>query len=132
MCEVRKENFGYMYPEIKKSIENAKFIAVDLEFSALYPVKGQTPSLFDEASERYMKIKKNLEHVIPVQVGLTTFSFNADSGSYLGTVYNFFIIPASFPTLQNVFCFQSGTLEFLRLHGFDFNKVSTVLLSQSV
>ncbi|CAH2008178.1 unnamed protein product [Acanthoscelides obtectus] len=93
-------------------------------FCRVYTLKKSNyVNLFDEASERYMKIKKNLEHVIPVQVGLTTFSFNADSGSYLGTVYNFFIIPASFPTLQNVFCFQSGTLEFLRLHGFDFNKL---------
>ncbi|VEN60591.1 unnamed protein product, partial [Callosobruchus maculatus] len=123
MCEVNKENFGILYQDIKQSIENAKFVSIDLEFSALYPLKSHMPSLFDEASERYLKIRKNLEHVIPVQVGLTTFSFNPDSGSYLGTVYNFFIIPASFPTLQNVFCFQSETLEFLRFHGFDFNRL---------
>lgn len=34
------ENFDEKFPEIENSIKEAKFVAIDLEFSALHPVKS--------------------------------------------------------------------------------------------
>lgn len=80
-------------------------------------------SLFDTPNERYQKLRKNLKLVVPVQIGLTAFSFDRDSNRYLGTIYNFYLIPAAFPYVQKNFIFQSDTLDFLKVHGFNFNKV---------
>lgn len=38
--DINIENFDEKFPEIEKSVNDAKFIAIDLEFSALYPVKS--------------------------------------------------------------------------------------------
>ncbi|KAG5883330.1 hypothetical protein JTB14_003517 [Gonioctena quinquepunctata] len=122
MCEVNVHNFEEKFTEIKRSLADAKFISIDLEFSALHPLKNQSPSLFDNPQERYTKLRKNLEHVIPVQLGLTSFNFDPDQNTYHGTIYNFYIAPASFPSVQRTFLFQSDTLSFLRFYGFDFNK----------
>ncbi|KAJ8983240.1 hypothetical protein NQ317_011649 [Molorchus minor] len=122
MTVITNENFKKKFPEIKKSLENAKFVGIDLEFSALYPLRNYSPSLFDTPTERYIKLRRNLDQVVPVQIGLTAFSFDPDKNNYHGNVYNFYIIPASFTTINRSFYFQSDTLNFLKLHGFDFNK----------
>lgn len=80
-------------------------------------------SLFDSASERYVKLKKNLGQVVPLQIGLTAFKFDPNINSYYGTVYNFYLSPANFPTMDKSFYFQASTLNFLRFYGFNFNKV---------
>ncbi|CAH1260358.1 unnamed protein product [Diabrotica balteata] len=122
MTEINNKNFEENFPEIKKALDQAKFVSVDLEFSALYPLKEYSPSLFDTPKERYQKIRKNVQLVVPIQVGLTAFSFNPDTNSYLGTIYNFYIIPASFPFIRKNCLFQSDTLSFLKFFEFDFNK----------
>lgn len=43
MKEVTLENFSNLYPEIENSLQNAKFITIDTEFSALNP----TPSSYN-------------------------------------------------------------------------------------
>lgn len=43
MTEINVQNFKEKFPEIKKSLEESKFIAIDLEFSALNPLKEQSP-----------------------------------------------------------------------------------------
>lgn len=43
MKEVTLDNFDDLYPEIEATLKNAKFIAVDTEFSALNP----TPSSYN-------------------------------------------------------------------------------------
>lgn len=45
MGEINNENFNKKFPEIKSSLESAKIIAVDLEFSALHPLKNEAPRL---------------------------------------------------------------------------------------
>lgn len=43
MSEVNITNFESKFSDIEKTLKEAKFIALDLEFSALYPLKNQTP-----------------------------------------------------------------------------------------
>ncbi|KAJ8917797.1 hypothetical protein NQ315_010703 [Exocentrus adspersus] len=120
MTLINIENFNEKYPEIEKSIQQAKFIGVDLEFSALHPVKA--PSLFDNPRERYSKLRANLSQITPIQIGISTFSFDPNNISYCGKIYNFYILPAAFPTVHRSFYFQSDTLNFLKLYNFDFNE----------
>lgn len=84
--------------------------------------------MFDNTAERYAKIRKNMEYVIPLQVGLTAFSCDPKTGNYLGTIYNFYLVPPSFATMQKPFYFQPETLIFLKHYEFDFNKVCVNLL----
>lgn len=82
--------------------------------------------MFDNTVERYAKVRKNMEHVIPLQIGLTAFSHDSSTGSYIGTIYNFYLVPISFATVQKPFYFQPETLSFLKYHGFNFNKVGKI------
>lgn len=43
MPEINIYNFNEKYPEIKDALERAHFVAIDLEYSALYPIKNETP-----------------------------------------------------------------------------------------
>lgn len=64
-----------------------------------------------------------MEFIIPVQIGLTAFFCDPKTGNYLGTIYNFYLVPSSFATIQKPFYFQPETLIFLKHYEFDFNKV---------
>ncbi|XP_064211110.1 pre-piRNA 3'-exonuclease trimmer isoform X3 [Tribolium castaneum] len=122
MCEVTKNNFKQKLPEIKRSLEKAKFISIDLEFSALQPVEHQAPRLFDDNKERYAKLRLNLLNVIPVQVGITAFHFDNKTNDYFGEVFTFWVAPACFGDTDKAFYFQASTLSFLTMYKFDFNK----------
>ncbi|XP_044260653.1 pre-piRNA 3'-exonuclease trimmer-like [Tribolium madens] len=122
MCEVTKNNFKQKLPEIKRSLQKAKFISIDLEFSALQPVKHQAPRLFDDNKARYTKLRLNLLNVIPVQVGITAFHFDNETGDYFGEVFTFYVAPACFGDVDKSFYFQASTLSFLTMYKFDFNK----------
>ncbi|XP_066253380.1 pre-piRNA 3'-exonuclease trimmer-like isoform X2 [Euwallacea similis] len=122
MCEVNSRNFKFLYPEIKKKLQESKFCSIDAEFSALDPLPNKKASIFDTPSERYSKLNANLSAVVPLQVGLTAFSFDPKKNSYLGKVYTFYVQPASFQYIHRSFYMQTGTINFLRLYNFDFNK----------
>ncbi|KAJ3643617.1 hypothetical protein Zmor_026318 [Zophobas morio] len=120
MCEITKNNFKEKFPDIKKSLQKAKFISLDLEFSALEPL--QAPRLFDNNKERYAKLRKNLLNVVPVQVGITVFHFDNTTDDYFGDMYTFYVAPPAFLVIDKPFFFQASTTKFLCLHNFDFNK----------
>ncbi|XP_066143348.1 pre-piRNA 3'-exonuclease trimmer-like isoform X2 [Euwallacea fornicatus] len=122
MCEVNSRNFKFLYPEIKKRLQESKFCSIDTEFSALDPLPDKKASIFDTPSERYSKLNANLSGVVPLQVGLTAFSFDPKKNSYLGKVYTFYVQPASFQYIHRSFYMQTGTINFLKLYNFDFNK----------
>lgn len=150
MCEVTKDNFEQKFSEINFSIEKAKFIAIDLEFSALTPLDDNKPrylifqmmrikfiqytftyyytyySLFDSMADRYLKLRANLEHVVPVQVGLTMFHFDSEQDDYYGEVFTFYVLPACFPHVKKSYYFETSTTQFLSFYNFDFNKVRIV------
>lgn len=85
--------------------------------------------LFDTPAERYAKLKRNIEQVIPLQIGLTTFDFDPKTFKYVGTVYTFIVQPAAFPGLSTSYYFQTESIHFLTLFGFDFNKVRSNLFN---
>ncbi|XP_074031639.1 pre-piRNA 3'-exonuclease trimmer isoform X2 [Leptinotarsa decemlineata] len=124
MCrtDINIINFKEKFPEIKRSLEDARFISFDLEFSALYPLKEYSPSIFDTPSERYRKLRKIMEHVVPIQIGITAFTCDLTDNCFRGKIYNFYLLPPSFPTIHKNFLFDPGAVKFLAFHGFDFNQ----------
>nr|XP_023021944.1 pre-piRNA 3'-exonuclease trimmer-like [Leptinotarsa decemlineata] len=128
MCrtDINIINFKEKFPEIKRSLEDARFISFDLEFSALYPLKEYSPSIFDTPSERYRKLRKIMEHVVPIQIGITAFTCDLTDNCFRGKIYNFYLLPPSFPTIHKNFLFDPGAVKFLAFHGFDFNQFASV------
>ncbi|XP_063228329.1 pre-piRNA 3'-exonuclease trimmer-like isoform X3 [Bacillus rossius redtenbacheri] len=133
MCEVVRSNFEEKFPEIEQTLKEATFIAVDAEFSGgiSNAVQSSKPSLFDSASERYAKLLRNLDGCIIIQMGLTAFRFHRDENKYVASTYNFYVFPKPFASVDMKFVMQSSSVEFLCLHGFDFNKVLVVKVSES-
>lgn len=80
--------------------------------------------MFDSASDRYKKLRKTVEVIAPVQIGITAFSFDRDANSYEGDTFNFYVFPRAFSYVNKKFVCQASSLQFLSVHGFDFNKVS--------
>lgn len=80
-------------------------------------------SLFDTPEQRYYKIRKNLEQAIPLEIGLTAFTFNRDDIVYTAKPYKFYLFPAHFGLIYKTFVCQSSAFHFLAEHKFDFNKV---------
>lgn len=122
MCEITVDNFCKLYPNVEADIKNAKFVAIDTEFSALNPDERSKPSLFDSPQDRYRKLRQTVEQIIPLQIGLTTFSFDADKYKYVAKVYNFYIFPRPFANIDHTFTGQASSLQFLYNHKYDFSK----------
>ncbi|XP_045474720.1 pre-piRNA 3'-exonuclease trimmer-like [Harmonia axyridis] len=122
MSEIDSSTFKQNFEDIKSNIKAAKFIGIDLEFSALNPLSNYAPSLFDTPKQRYHKLKKNVENSIPLQIGLTAFKFDADANHYVGKAYTFYVKPALFSHVNRYFHFETSSIEFLAFHNFDFNK----------
>uniref|UniRef100_A0AAR5NZJ9 Uncharacterized protein n=1 Tax=Dendroctonus ponderosae TaxID=77166 RepID=A0AAR5NZJ9_DENPD len=122
MCEVSAQNFPALFPEIKGRLGAARFVALDLEFSALNPRPEHLPSIFDSPDVRYAKLRLGLEGVVPLQVGLTAFTFDSALNSYSAHSFSFHVQPAAFQGVNRCFLLQTSSLAFLKLHNFDFNK----------
>lgn len=74
-------------------------------------------------------MKKNVENTIPLQIGLTALKFDPDKNNYVGSAYTFYVKPALFSHVNKYFHFETSAIEFLSLHHFDFNKVTTIFVN---
>ena len=74
MCDITIDNFDIKFQEITYNLQKANFIAIDTEFSGLH-VENAHPSLKDDGSERYRKLKKSIQLFNVLQVGLSAFRF---------------------------------------------------------
>ncbi|XP_020708976.2 pre-piRNA 3'-exonuclease trimmer-like isoform X2 [Athalia rosae] len=122
MYEVTASNFEELYPKICDSLTKSKFISFDGEFSSIHSNERSRLSLFDTIEEHYNKLRLCTEPCIIIQFGITTFDFDRDDNKYIAEVFNFHLFPKSAPGRDAVFEFQSSAIEFLCVHGFDFNK----------
>ena len=73
MCQVTKNNFEMLYPDICQHIDKCSFVSFDCEFTALQPDSDQNNSLFDDAGARYSKLSNPPVHSIISQFGLSIF-----------------------------------------------------------
>ncbi len=121
MCEVSRQNFEAMFPEIVRCISSADVVALDFEFTGIDLLHN---SLFDDAPTRYAKSRASVQQTSVLQVGLATFSVSPESlqpNSYVVRAFNFILLPPAYPPLGSSFVCQSSALDFLRTHNFDLN-----------
>ncbi|XP_049762190.1 pre-piRNA 3'-exonuclease trimmer-like [Schistocerca cancellata] len=123
MVDILRSNFEEKLPEIKAALKNAKFIAIDTEFTGLSVYKNYKPSLFDTGRQRYEKLRRNLEKVIIIQIGLSVFSYVRDENKYVANIYRIPVYPCSFGSIDSVYLTQASSVHFLCEYDFDFNKV---------
>ncbi|CAH0390276.1 unnamed protein product [Bemisia tabaci] len=123
MCNVTKKNFTECLSNIKDELKTATFVAIDSEFSGLLSDAEFKSSLFDSGDDRYLKLKSCLQQVIMMEVGLSIFKYDRDTHAFKASVYNFYVFPQPFGSIDARFLFQASSVQFLCLHGFDFNKV---------
>ncbi|GJQ71255.1 hypothetical protein Trydic_g10995 [Trypoxylus dichotomus] len=116
------DNFNEVLEDIRYSFEKAKFITLDTEFSALNFSEKVSNSLFDTPNERYQKLRTLCEQIVPMQIGISAFSFNAGDNSYTADMYTFYVFPKKFYNINSTFVFQASSLQFLCSYNFDFNK----------
>ncbi|KAF4529283.1 hypothetical protein B566_EDAN017713, partial [Ephemera danica] len=121
MTEILQSNFEASIEALENSLKNAVFVALDSEFSGIRSVGGK-PSLFDSNEERYVKMKSHISGFSIIQYGLSAFQYDAATNSYSADVYNIYLFPRSMGLGMTGLHFQSGAVEFLCRHGFDFNK----------
>ncbi|XP_018332138.1 pre-piRNA 3'-exonuclease trimmer-like [Agrilus planipennis] len=123
MTELTIKNFKDEYPRLVKAVEECRFISIDTEFSGLSVSDKLQTSLFDTTPERYEKLRKNCEQLIPVQLGITCFTFDSVNCSYTADIFTIFLFPRTFSLYDKRFVCQSSSLQFLCDNSFDFNKL---------
>ena len=120
--DVTRENFDDLFPEIRKTIEDAAFIAIDGEFTGLSTSTLHEPALFDTPEMRYEKLRKSMSNFALCQCGLSMYvPDRLNVNSYEVYTFNFFLRPPSFGPIDGRFLCQASALEFLTNHNFDFN-----------
>lgn len=120
--DVTKETFDDLFPEIRKAIEDAAFIAIDGEFTGLSTSSLFEPTLFDTAEMRYTKLRKSLSNFALCQCGLSMYVTDSEMrNSYKVYTFNFFLMAPSFGPIDGRFLCQASAIEFLTNHNFDFN-----------
>ncbi|BES97110.1 Poly(A)-specific ribonuclease (PARN)-like domain containing 1 [Nesidiocoris tenuis] len=122
MVDVTAKNFEDVLPIFEHELKKCSFIAIDCEFSRL-PLDDSSPNFLDSVSERYAKIRQNLDKCFPLQVGLVPFTYDRDLVEYKATVYKFNVFPTFFGPFDPNVTFKSSTVQFLSKYNFDFNKV---------
>ncbi|KAK6754457.1 hypothetical protein RB195_013452 [Necator americanus] len=118
IVDVTEENFNEYLPCIRKSVEQAAFVSVDLEFLGLPSPSGQdSVSLFDTPCERYEKLSNIVRRYPPCQLGLACFLENEK-----GYVVDVYCIALFKRVSDRDFCVSPPAAMFLAKHKFDFNK----------
>ncbi|KAI9311552.1 ribonuclease H-like domain-containing protein [Dichotomocladium elegans] len=121
--EILKSDFLRSLPEIKKALLDADCIAIDAEFTGLTP-PGHHFLQSDSLNDRYAKWRQVVKHYSIIQYGVCAFKKTGES-SYSAKPFNFYIFGGDTPDTasnRNFLC-NASSLQFLREHQFDFNKL---------
>lgn len=101
---------------IKETINNADFFAIDCEFTGLFSERSITS--YDTPEEYYQKTYDSTQGFILLQFGLT--AFKANTNKYVYKSYNIYTYPRS---KEITFKCQGESMSFLAENGFDFNRL---------
>ncbi|CAL7951721.1 unnamed protein product [Xylocopa violacea] len=122
MIEISNENFKILYPQLKDTINNASFIAIDAEFTGIHSEENSKHSLFDDLDNHYKLLRKNIQPFIISQFGIAVFHHVRSQNTYEAVCYNFYLFPRPVPFKNRKFTCQASALEFLHKHQFNFYK----------
>ncbi|KAL7674526.1 hypothetical protein ACOME3_000803 [Neoechinorhynchus agilis] len=131
--DITRSNFVDSLAKIRESLTHATFVSFDTEFTSVsaYDPKFRLPLLTEDFSKRYPKLARLCADSTILQFGFTVFSsvdHQNDFGKekYKVQSFNIWTYPRSVPEFQfelpRMFTCQASSIEFLSVHGFDFNK----------
>ncbi len=122
--KITKLNYKYLYPQIKSSLSNSNFIALDFEFSGTSLKKELVNTRYDDINLRYYKLKENIKSFLPLQAGICGVKINDTISTNIELQpMNFYIFPDSSPSRnKNKYHFDIDSINFLASNSFDFNK----------
>ncbi|KAF2400807.1 CAF1-domain-containing protein [Trichodelitschia bisporula] len=130
--DITTANFGGRVLEIINDIASAHFVAVDLEMSGIQP----NPQPGDRRKTRtlqelYTEAKQAAEKYATLQVGLICVIQDTNGKKYHVRPYNITLNPSFENSLgiDRTFFFQSRCVQFLKRHGFEFDKCLEVGVS---
>ncbi|XP_065830778.1 poly(A)-specific ribonuclease PNLDC1-like [Oscarella lobularis] len=123
MCEVTRDNFDELLPQIKNDIDKSIFVAVDAEFSGMVAKDLDYLPLTEDAAARYRRVRENIQLFTLTQFGLSTFVYDRSTNSFQAHSYNFYLFPSQCGNYDPRIMFQSSSVTFLQRLDFDFNKV---------
>ena len=93
--EILVDNFAERLDFMIQSVLTADFIAVDTEFSGLSVGFEDKAHGFDQAEDRYQKLKHNCSRMNAFQVGVCTFKWDARRSTYCSRPFNVYVWPHS-------------------------------------
>ena len=120
--EVTRDNFTEVLPRVLQGIEDASFVAFDLEMTGIFNSdKSKNNRKDDLPHRRYENMTGPASKYHIVQVGIVCFRRNSGSGhtaSYSASAFNFYIFPEKGPDI----IMSPSTIDFLRKNKMDFGK----------
>ncbi|XP_067928512.1 poly(A)-specific ribonuclease PNLDC1-like [Watersipora subatra] len=120
--DVTRQTFMELLPVIKGKIDQAVFVAVDLEFTGLNINSHTKSSLFDSADDRYQKAKRNIQDFTIAQFGLAAYH-SVGTNRYDAYIFNCYLFPEAHAGMDSCISMQASSIQFLTQYGFDFNKM---------
>ncbi|VVC45143.1 Ribonuclease H-like domain,Ribonuclease CAF1 [Cinara cedri] len=123
MCEITSENFYSELPVIEAAINESSFICIDMEFSKINETIYNPFSYFDIPEERYRLLREKVSDITCIQLGLSIFTYDITKKTFKTRAYSIYTFPQTFYKSETVVHFQTGCVEFLNKHNFDFNKL---------
>ena len=121
--EILIDNFADKLDFIQKSIISADFITIDTEFSGLSVGYEDKSHGFDQAEDRYQKIKHNCSRMNAFQIGVCCFKWDQRRSTYTSRPFNVYVWPHSEILGDSVMQFKTSNIRFLMKNNFDFNKL---------
>ncbi|CAB3386361.1 Hypothetical predicted protein [Cloeon dipterum] len=117
--EVVAENWPAMLGRMENALQDAIFVAIDNEFSGLNDTGLEDISF----EQRYLKLRGHIREFCVVQVGVSIFRKDAESGGYTSQVFSIYLFPSTNGGNDVQIRFQASSIEFLTRYNFDFNKM---------
>ena len=93
--EITQDNFFENLKLIEDSIDQADFIAMDLEFSGYTAGPDDKEHDYDTVEERYQKIRSVINKFVAFQIGICCFKFEDSTKKYEYRPFNFYVWPKS-------------------------------------
>lgn len=121
--DIDSTNFEAQKKAILDDIENADLLSIDTELTGLF-LPGEPRSLpTDSVSTTYSRMRQSCMQFALVQFGITTFTFDSQTSSYVVRPYNFYLFPRSTKGIKDkCYLFSNSAVDFLLQYKFDFNR----------
>ncbi|GIL72176.1 hypothetical protein Vretimale_341 [Volvox reticuliferus] len=128
-ADVNRHNFKAVLPLMRAAIYEATFVAIDAEFTGLFP-EGVSEDPLDDYEERYKRLLASADSFAICQFGLSAFKWHPAPGASRGghweaKSFNAYIFPRPDEKMgwDKRFLCQASSLSYLAEKGFDFNKM---------